>query len=291
MILSRPIQQEGVPLDKLIVNLAPTGLKPSNPVNPNVPVSPGEIIRQVNECAALGVSIVHLHAREEDGSPTHRKEIFRRIIEGIRERRPDLVICVSVSGRAFPEFSLRSEPLDLEGDARPDMASLTLGSMNFYREASVNSPDTIRALAGKMAEKGIKPEIEIFDMAMIDQMKWLASKGFITPPFYANLILGAPIHQPLDPGRLALLVRELPPGTCWAGGAIGPAQPRVNAMAIAMGGHVRVGLEDNLHWDPGRSRLARNAELVERVVGIGQTLCREAATPSETRGILGLPQR
>ena len=278
-------------MDKLIVNLAPTGLKPMKPQNPNVPVTPAEIIGQVVECAGLGVSIVHLHAREEDGSPSHRKDLYRRIIEGIRERCPALVVCVSVSGRAFPDFAARSEPLELEGDARPDMASLTLGSMNFYREASVNSPETIRALAEKMAEKGIKPEIEIFELAMIDQMKWLASKGFITPPFYANLILGAPIHQPLDPGRLALLARELPPGTCWAGGAIGPAQLRVNAMAIAMGGHVRVGLEDNLHWDPDRSRLARNGELVERVVGIGRTLCRETATPSETREILGLPKR
>ena len=278
-------------MDKLIVNLAPTGLKQTKPVNPNVPVSPGEIIRQALECAALGVSIVHLHAREEDGSPTHRKDLFQRIIEGIRERRPDLVICVSLSGRAFPGLAERSEPLDLEGDAKPDMASLTLGSMNFYRESSVNSPETIRALAEKMAGKGIKPEIEIFDLAMIDQMKWLASKGFITPPFYANLILGAPIHQPLDPCRLTAFVRELPPETCWAGGSIGPEQPRINAMAIAMGGHVRVGLEDNLHWDPDRSRLARNDELVERVVGIGRILCREAATPSETREILGLPQR
>ena len=150
-------------MEKLIVNLAPTGLKPMKPQNPNVPVTPGEIIAECVACASLGASIVHLHAREEDGSPTHRKAIFQRIVEGIRERRPDLVICVSVSGRAFPEFEKRSEPLDLEGDAKPDMASLTLGSMNFYREASVNSPETIRALAEKMAERGIKPEIEILD--------------------------------------------------------------------------------------------------------------------------------
>ena len=278
-------------MEKLIVNLAPTGLKPMKPQNPNVPVSPEEIIRETVECAALGVSIVHLHAREEDGSPSYRKALYQRIIEGIRERCPGLVICVSTSGRAYPEFGKRSEVLELEGDAMPDMASLTLGSMNFYREASVNSPETIRALAEKMAERGIKPEIEIFELAMIDQMKWLASKGYIAPPFYANLILGAPIHQPLDPCRLAILARELPSGTVWAGGAIGPSQPRINAMAIAMGGHVRVGLEDNLHWDPGRSRLARNGELVERVVGLGRTLGRETATPSETREMIGLPKR
>jgi len=278
-------------MEKLIVNLAPTGLKPMKPQNPNVPVSPEEIIRETVECAALGVSIVHLHAREEDGSPSYRKALYQRIIEGIRERCPGLVLCVSTSGRAYPEFGKRSEVLELEGDAMPDMASLTLGSMNFYREASVNSPETIRALAEKMAERGIKPEIEIFELAMIDQMKWLASKGYIAPPFYANLILGAPIHQPLDPCRLAILARELPSGTVWAGGAIGPSQPRINAMAIAMGGHVRVGLEDNLHWDPGRSRLARNGELVERVVGLGRTLGRETATPSETREMIGLPKR
>jgi len=278
-------------MEKLIVNLAPTGLKPMKPQNPNVPVSPEEIIRETVECAALGVSIVHLHAREEDGSPSYRKALYQRIIEGIRERCPGLVLCVSTSGRAYPEFGKRSEVLELEGDAMPDMASLTLGSMNFYREASVNSPETIRALAEKMAERGIKPEIEIFELAMIDQMKWLASKGYISPPFYANLILGAPIHQPLDPCRLAILARELPSGTVWAGGAIGPSQPRINAMAIAMGGHVRVGLEDNLHWDPGRSRLARNGELVERVVGLGRTLGRETATPSETREMIGLPKR
>lgn len=278
-------------MEKLIVNLAPTGLKPMKPQNPNVPVSPGEIITECVACASLGASIVHLHAREEDGSPSYRKALYQRIIEGIRERRPDLVICASLSGRAFPEFEKRSEVLELEGDARPDMASLTLGSMNFYREASVNSPEMIRALAEKMADRGIKPEIEIFDLAMIDQMKWLASKGFITPPFYANLILGAPIHQPLDPGRLAVLARELPPDTVWAGGAIGPAQLNVNTMAIAMGGHVRVGLEDNLHWDLDRSRLAQNGELVERIVGLAHTLGRETATPSETRRMIGLPAR
>ncbi len=278
-------------MEKLIVNLAPTGLKPMKPQNPNVPISPEEIIRECVACTSPGASIVHLHAREEDGSPSYRKALYQRIIEGIRERRPDLVICASTSGRAFPEFERRSEVLELEGDARPDMASLTLGSMNFYREASVNSPEMIRALAEKMAERGIKPEIEIFDLAMIDQMKWLASKGFITPPFYANLILGAPIHQPLDTGRLAVLARELPPGTCWAGGAIGPAQLNINAMAIAMGGHIRVGLEDNLHWDHARSRLAQNEELVKRMVGLGRTLGRETATPSETRQMIGLPAR
>jgi uncharacterized protein (DUF849 family) len=278
-------------MEKLIVNLAPTGLKPMKSHNPNVPIAPEEIIRESVAGASLGASIVHLHAREEDGSPSYRKALYQRIIEGIRERCPGLVLCVSTSGRAFPEFERRSEVLELEGDARPDMASLTLGSMNFYREASVNSPEMIRALAEKMAERGIKPEIEIFELSMIDQMKWLASKGFITPPFYANLILGAPIHQPLDACRLAVLARELPPGTRWAGGAIGPAQLDINAMAIAMGGHIRVGLEDNLHWDHARSRLARNGELVERIVGLARTLGREAATPSETREMIGLPAR
>jgi uncharacterized protein (DUF849 family) len=136
-------------MEKLIVNLAPTGLKPMKVHNPSVPVSPGEIITECVACASLGASIVHLHAREEDGSPSYRKALYQRIIEGIRERCPDLVICASLSGRAFPEFEKRSEVLELEGDARPDMASLTLGSMNFYREASVNSPEMIRASSRK----------------------------------------------------------------------------------------------------------------------------------------------
>ncbi len=189
-------------LDDLIINLAPTGIKPGKSDNPNVPISPDEIIKDCVECAMLGASIVHLHAREEDGSPAFRKSLYQRMIEGIRSHAPEVIICVSTSGRVYGDLRKRSEVLDLDGDSRPDMASLTLGSVNFLRESSINAPEMITALLERMEERDILPELEIFDFGMIDYLKRLKSKFILKNARYANILLGAPVFYPVELSRL-----------------------------------------------------------------------------------------
>jgi len=158
---------------KVIINLCPTGMVPTKEQNPFLPVSPKEIINTALTCAKLGVSIIHLHPRDEDGNPTWRKEVFAEIISGIREKNDEIVINTTTSGRNWNEFEKRSECLELEGDLKPDMASLTVGSLNFINQESLNSPSMIERLANKMREKNIKPELEVFEPGMVHKAKYL----------------------------------------------------------------------------------------------------------------------
>jgi len=171
----------------LIVNFTPTGMVPTKEMTPHVPISVDEIVEQVHEAAELGITLVHLHARSETtGKPTWEAAIYARIFEGIRRHCPDLVLCASLSGRNFNEFEKRSEVLSLH----PDMGSLTLSSLNFPGQASVNSPEMIRLLAEAMIEKGVHPEMEVFDLGMLHYGNYLVQKGLIRSPFYVNIIAG-----------------------------------------------------------------------------------------------------
>ena len=260
---------------QLIVNLAPTGLVPTRAMSPHVPLSPHEIADQVCALAAKGVNMVHLHARNsEDGRPTYKREVYGRIIAAIREKNEDLVVGVSTSGRFFTEFAQRADVLDLKGDLKPDFASLTLGSMNFNALPSVNSPQMIKDLARKMLDCGIRPELEVFDLGMINYAHYLISKGLLNPPHYFNIILGGVASAQADMLTAALMIRELPAGAFWSLGGIGRFQLRMNAAAITFGGGVRVGLEDNLFHDDDRRRLATNQELVERLFRIAAAVGR-----------------
>ena len=276
---------------KLIVNLAGTGMVPTKEDNPAVPITTREIVDDCARCAALGASIFHLHARDGQGRPTWRPEVHRDIVLGVRERCPDAIVCVSTSGRNFKEFSERAAVLDLDGDARPDMASLTLGSLNFPTQASVNEPAMIRALAERMRERGIVPELEVFDAGMVDYAHYLIEREILRPPFYVNLLLGSLGTLAATPFNLATLVKSLPsqPVATWAGAGIGRFQFFVNSLAIAMGGHVRVGLEDNLYMDTEKQRLATNPALVERLVRLAAAAERQIASPTEARAMIGLP--
>lgn len=274
---------------KFILNFAPTGLIPTREMTPHVPVRPAEIVNQVLDVADLGVSMVHIHARDPaTGKPTHAKEVYGRIIGGIRKRRKDLVLCVSTSGRVFNRFDKRSDCLNLEGDLKPDLGSLTLSSLNFNKQASVNSPQMIQDLARRMLERGIKPELEAFDLGMINYAKYLIQKGLLEPPYYFNLILGNIACAQADILHLGLMINELPEDSIWSVGAVGDSQLRMNSIAIAAGGGVRVGLEDNIWFDAERTRLATNRELVERVVYIARSMGREPLSPREARGLLKL---
>ena len=275
-------------MGRLIINFTPTGMVPTKAMTPLVPISVSEIVDEVLDCGELGVSIVHLHARDVAGNPTPDPEVFAEILLGIRRERPDLILCVTTSGRTHPRLEDRAAVLDLEGDCKPDMASLTLGSLNFARSASVNSPRTIQELAGKMLERGIRPELEVFEAGMINYAKYLMKKGLLESPGYFNLLLGNIATAQADEPTLELMLATLPEGAIWALAGIGDCQSRVHRWAIERDGHVRVGLEDNIYFDEKRTRLASNRSLVQRVVDLANELGREVSTPDETRILLGL---
>lgn len=274
-----------------ILNFAPTGMIPTREMTPGAPIQTDEIIAQVLEAAELGVNMVHLHARDPDtGQPTYRQEIYASIIAGIRRYRPDLILCVSTSGRNFPEYDQRSQVLDLSGDLRPDFASLTLSSLNFSNQASINEPEMITALAAHMKRNGIRPELEVFDFGMINFAKYLIQKRIIFPPFYFNLILGNIAGAQSDAAILGLLIKELPARAIWSAGGVGEAQLPMNVMGLAAGGGVRTGLEDNIWWDAERSRLAGNLEVIQRLIDIGKAMGLTPYPTRDARELLGVEQ-
>jgi len=274
--------------DKLIVNVALTGMIPQKEDNPAVPYSPKEIAEDIKRCYDLGATIFHVHARSSDGLPTYKIDRYREIAEKIRSSCPDVIFCVTTSGRLYNEFEKRSQVLDLLDPMKPEMASLTLGSMNFAQQASVNTPEMIQALLKKMNDRRICPELEVFDMGMIDYAKWLIKSELLKRPLYFNLLLGSLGTMQATPLNLAMMVNSLPEGATWAATGIGSSQFQINALAITMGGHVRVGLEDSLFMDAGKKDLATNPRLVERLVGLARMVGREPASTEETRKIIGL---
>jgi len=264
---------------KTIIDFTPTGMIPTKEMTPYVPLEPDEIIEQVLEASPL-ITKVHLHARE-NGYPTYKAEVYEEIISGIR-KYSDVVICLSTSGRTYKTFEQRSECLDLF----PDMASLTLSSLNFNKEASVNSPEMIQRLALKMLDNRIKPELEVFDCGMINYAKYLIKKEILFPPYYFNLLLGNIACAQADPLYLGLMLRELPEDSLWSVAGIGETQLPMNSISIALGGGVRVGLEDNIWYDRERKKLASNMDLLKRVHRIMEANERELMTSEEFRNLL-----
>jgi uncharacterized protein (DUF849 family) len=275
----------------LIINAALTGMVPTKEQNPALPTTPDEIAEDARRCYQAGAAIVHVHARDPAGEPAYQAEIYRAIVARVRDRCPDVVVCVSTSGRRFREFDQRADVLSLEDAVQPDLASLTLGSLNFPTQASVNDPDMIRRLAERMTERGIVPELEVFDFGMVDYAKYLLGRGVLREPLYFNLLLGSLGTLAATPLNLASLVQALPEGATWSAAGIGRFQFPVNALAVAMGGHVRVGLEDALYMDAEKQRPASNPTLVERIVALAQAVERKPATPAEARELIGLPPR
>jgi uncharacterized protein (DUF849 family) len=279
----RPLHQD------VIVNFTPTGMIPTKAATPHVPISPAEIIEDVLQAAEIGITMVHLHARDpRSEQPTYRRDVYGEIIAGIRDVRPDLIVCVSLSGRTFSGFEQRAEPLTLTGGLKPDMGSLTLSSVNFNRQTSVNEPDMIQALAREMQRQGILPELEVFDLGMVNYANYLERKGLLTGPHYANIILGNIACAQVDLLHIGVLLKDLPANTFWSLGGIGDMQLTANSVAIASGGSVRVGLEDNIWYDSRRTRLARNSDLVHRIHVLAEANERHIMTPSRLRTLLNL---
>jgi 3-keto-5-aminohexanoate cleavage enzyme len=272
----------------LIINLAHTGMVPTKEMTPHVPIEPDEIIEDVSACIELGVTMVHIHARDDQGVPSHRAEHFEPIVAGLRRAHPDVVLCVTCSGRFVQDLDARAQVLDLEGEAKPDMASLTIGSNNFPRSASVNPPDVIEGLASRMRTRGIKPELEVFEPGMVTYARYLVERGHIAAPCYVNILLGNIATSPLEASVVSAFLSLVPDDWTWGVAGIGRVQLDANVLGMALGGHVRVGLEDNVWWDRARTELATNQQLVRRIVEIAERLERPLASPQWTRQTLGL---
>lgn len=250
---------------------------------PYVPITPSEIIEQVHEAYGIGITIAHLHAREVSEIPAYSKNIYRDIFEGVRKNCPGLIICGSTSGRTFSEFEKRSQVIELQ----PDMCSLTLSSLNFIGQASINAPDMIIQLAEKMNQNGVKQELECFDLGMINFGKYLIKKGIIKPPYYWNLIFGNIAGFQSSFSHVAYAVNELDMDNNFVAlGAMGQAQLSINTMAIANGLGVRVGIEDNIWFDQAKIKKATNAELLKRIHQI-MVIHEKRLMTSEELGIKG----
>ncbi len=273
----------------MIVNFTPTGMIPTKKMTPHVPIEVNEIVEDIHEALEIGISMVHLHGRDGvNGEPTHRGEVYRDIIEGIRKFSKYLVVCVSLSGRNIKEFEKRAEPLQLDGDLKPDMGSLTLSSVNFNRVASLNSPEMIQSLAREMKRLGILAELEAFDAGMINYAKYLERKGLLEPPHYFNLLFGNISCAQADLLHIGVMLNDLPQHSCWSLAGIGDAQLMTNSIAIAYGGGVRVGLEDNIWYDKNRTRVSTNADLLRRIKTLAEANERKIMSPRELRKLLNL---
>lgn len=273
----------------LIINFTPTGMIPTKEMTPHVPITTDEIIEDIRRAVDIGITMVHLHARDAaTGKSTYKAESYGEIIAGIRSFSKDLIVCVSLSGRDISEFEKRSEPLQLEGDLKPDMGSLTLSSLNFNRVASVNSPEMIQMLAKEMKSRGILAELEAFDTGMINYAKYLERKGMLEPPHYFNLLLGNIACTQADLLHVGIMIRDLPENSFWTLAGIGNYQLMMNSVAIVSGGGVRVGLEDNIWFDKARTRLATNSDLLRRIHKLAEASERKVMSPGKLRELLNL---
>ncbi len=276
------------PYQPLIINVCLTGMVPTANQTPFVPITPEEIIKDAVEVYDAGASAVHLHARDEKGNPTPDVRFYEKIIKGIRRERPDMICCVTTSGRNWSDFERRSAVLYLDEDAKPDMASLTTGSLNFITGPSTSSINMIERLAIAMKEQGVKPELEVFDLGMINIVKYLERNNIIDGTKYINILLGNINTAPADIGTLAFMVGALPSDSIWGATGIGRFQLPMNTASIIAGGHIRVGIEDSVYFDYEKTQLASNRQLVERIVRIAKELQRPIATAAQARDMIGI---
>ncbi len=268
-------------MEKLIITVAPTGSIPRKEKTPHVPVTPEEIVEDALRCEDKGACILHIHVRNPDESPSDDPELFAEVVERLKGRT-DMILQISTGGRAGSDLDSRRRRLRV----RTEMASLTTGSVNFPNSAYINPPDLVEGLAGEMKELGIKPEMEIFDASMVSNALALEKKGLARAPLHFNFVLGLKGALPAGIDNLVYLRSLLPPGSSWTVSGIGPAQLGMGVHALLMGGHVRVGMEDNIYFRKGE--LATNEMLVGRMAELSRELGRDLATPAEAREILNL---
>ena len=283
MALYEGAAPSGIASSPLIINACLTGSVLKRDSAPHVPISTTQIIDDALQAIEHGASMLHIHARSEDGRPDWRPETYAPIFEGIRKHNRDVVLIATTSGREHGSFEKRAAVLDLDGPAKPDMASLMLGSLNFPNTASMSAPETIQQLAARMEERSILPELEVFDPGMLNYGFYLRRKGILPHDCYVNLLLGSLGSVPGRVLDLCNLVREIPSSWTWAAAGIGRYQLAMNTAAIVMGGHVRVGLEDSPYLDYADMQPASNAALVDRIVRLARELGRSVSSCAQTR--------
>lgn len=271
-------------MEKLIITAAICGAEVTKEHNPAVPYTINEIGNEAEAAYKAGASVIHLHVREDDGSPTQSKARFQAAITEIKSRCPDVIIQPSTGGAVGMTADERLEPLELN----PEMATLDCGTCNFGGdEIFVNTENMIIEFAKRMNDRGVKPECEIFDKGMIDMALRLHRKGYIPEPLHFNLVLGVNGGIAATPRDLIYLVESLPQNATFTVCAVGRHEFPMVTISILLGGHVRVGFEDNVYISKGILSKS-NGELVEKVVRIAQEFGRDIASPSEARKILGL---
>ena len=269
-------------MEKLIITVALAGAEVTREQQPNLPITPDEIAEAAYECYLAGASIAHVHARDNDGNPTQSYEVYKEIKEKI-EAKCNMIFQPSTGGAVYHTFEQRKQPLELN----PEMATLSAGTTNFGSDIFVNSEEYIEKFATEMKERGIKPEIEVFERGHIANALRLVKKGLLDTPIHFDFVMGVPGAIPGGIDDLLYLVNHIPQGSTWTVAGIGRYELPLAVHAILMGGHVRVGFEDNIYYKKGE--LAKsNAQLVERIVRIAKELGREIATPDEAREILNI---
>jgi len=271
-----------------IITVAITGAIPCKADTPAVPVTPSEQIESTHEAFEAGATVAHIHVRNPDESPSSDPELFALVQEGIIKHCPKMIVQFSTGGRGRSQNE-RGRMLYL----KPDMASLATGSVNFPAQIYENPPQLVEELARSMLEYTVKPEIEVFDVAMLYNAKNLADRGLLKRPCQVQFVMGIPNALPARRRLLEFLISELKdlmPDATWSAAGIGRHQLEVNQWCLELGGHVRTGLEDNIKFD--KDRLARsNGELVSRVATMCGKYGRHAASVAEARQILELPIR
>ena len=271
-------------MEKLIITAAICGAEVTKEQNPAVPYTVEEIVREAKSAVDAGAAIVHLHVREDDGTPTQSKARFKECIDAIYKVCPDVILIPSTGGAVGMTAEERLQPTELF----PEMATLDCGTCNFGDEVFENTMPMMRDFGKRMLENNIKPEYECFEMGHLDTVLAMAKKGQVPgAPMQFNFVLGVHGCTPATVPNLCWLVNAIPAGSTWTATGIGRHAFTLAAPAIAMGGNVRVGFEDNLYLE--RGVLAKsNGELVAKVVRIAKELGRPIATSAEAREILGL---
>ncbi len=268
-------------MQKLIITAAICGAEVTKEDNPNLPVTPDELAQAAYDAEQAGASIIHLHVRDQDGNPTQSEVVFKETIDKIKSKGCKAIIQPSTGGAVGMTAEERMQPLNL----KPEMATLSTGSVNFGADVFLNTPEYIEIFAARMKELGVKPEIEVFETGMINNALRLVKKGFVSAPLHFDFVMGVPGGIPGEVEDLLHLVRKIPQNATWTVAGIGRFELPLAIMAIIMGGNVRVGFEDNIYYSKG-VLAESNAQLVARIVRIAQEYGREIATPDEAREIL-----
>ncbi len=269
-------------MEKLIITAAITGAEVTRDVQPNLAITPDEIAADAKACYEAGASIIHVHARNEDGSPTQGYDVYKAIKEKIEALCP-VIVQPSTGGATWHSPEERLQPVEL----KPEMATLSCGTVNFGDDVFMNSPEYIEVFAKKMKENGVKPEMEVFERGMIETAKGLVKKGLVDAPLHFDFVLGVPGACPGELDDLMQMIRVIPEGSTWTVAGVGRYELPLAVHGILLGGHVRVGFEDNVYYKKGE-KATSNAQLVARIKRLAEELGREVATPDEAREILGL---